>query len=204
MKMIVLIMSLTTLFAHAADQRLNYAEMASEAFQTAEDLAIDDNNCPVTADSFKTNFKHPKGLRYDYDHILYKDGVPYAGFKNQGFAYSYHQAFSGQWEYRIRVKPGKEVRFQKFKNRGSKLIVSGNQSVAKMDDFLKGPVRMFRVFCAVKEIDKVDGFGNPSSTRYTDLLIQTPNAAEAKNALKECVTYWFVQPLKNDFCKDLQ
>ena len=101
----------------------------------------------------------------------------------------------------MKVKPVKEVRFQKFKNRGSLLVVSGNQSVAKMNDYLRGPVRMYRVFCAVNEVDSVDGFGKPRSTRYTDLLIETPYVNDAKAVLKRCVDYWFVAPLKNDLCK---
>ena len=201
MKTIILTLGLLAITAQAQDRRLNYAKWASDAITLAEDRAIEDKNCALTSNSFQTVFHHPKLKRFGYEHIAYKNGFPYAGFRHQGNVLSYHQAVSGQWQYRVKVNPGREVRFQKFLNRGSKVVVSGNQSVAKMNDYLHGAVRVYRVFCAVKERDSLDGFGKPKSTRYTDVLIQTPDVLKAKTALQECVDYWFVQPLTNDLCK---
>ena len=198
---IALVLSSLSLTVSAADKRLNYHKMASEAFTMAEDLAIEDKNCPVTEDSFQTVFYHPNLKRFNFEHILYKEGLPYAGFQNKGNFYSYAQAYTGQWEYRAEVFNGQEVRFAKFRNSTSKLVSLGNQTVAKMNDFLYGPRRFYRVFCAVHEEVGVNGFNKPYSIRRTKQIIQTPNVAEAKAVLKECVKKWFVAPMKRDFCQ---
>lgn len=185
----------------AVDGRLNYNLIASETFALAENLAIEDTNCPVNEDSFQTVFIEPNLKRYDYQHILYRNGRPYAGFKNNGGQYSYHQAYSGQWEYSAQVFSNSEVSFQKFRNSRSDLISLGNQTVAKMNDFLYGTTRLYRVFCASHEQEGKDGFGHPYSIRYTTQIAQTPSVKLAKSALKACLDTWFIAPLKRDFCK---